>query len=76
MLDYKKLSKEFTRRLKEFDKEKLESWIDYDNNRDLNKLLKGEKVTLHIAIIKVNNISDPRETILNEKFACSLETAA
>lgn len=32
-LDYEKLSKEFTKKLQKFDKEKIDAWMKMDNKR-------------------------------------------
>lgn len=62
MLDYKKLSKEFTKKLNQFDKNRLEQWISFDQNRqELDKLLSGEKVRIQICNISISKLIDPRE---------------
>ena len=45
MIDYKKLRGEFSKKLQEFDKEKLVKWMEFDCNRDiLSRLLHVEVV--------------------------------
>jgi len=64
MLDYKKLSSEFTEKLNQYDEDRLEQWISYDKIRkDLDRLLNGEKVTFHPDDIQVSILNDPRELI-------------
>jgi len=73
MLDYKKLDKEITLTLQQFDKEQLERWIEFDKNREtMENLLSGETVMLELESIRVRKLSDPRENIssnTNNTFA-------
>lgn len=62
MLDYKKLSKEFTKKLNQFDKDRLEQWIFFDQKRqELERLLNGEKVRIQIKSVSISKLVDPRE---------------
>lgn len=64
MLDYKKLSRDFTDRLNQFDKDRLEQWVSFDLKREiLNKLLDGENVLINVANVHVSKLVDPRENI-------------
>lgn len=66
MLNYKKLSNDFSVRLKQFDDIKLLQWVEFDNNRNfLDKLLNGETVSLKLVPAKIQKINDLRESISN-----------
>lgn len=64
MLDYKKLSDDFTNKLNQFDEEKLTQWLSFDQQRqEIDKLINGEQVLIHFENISVSKISDPLELI-------------
>lgn len=64
MLDYKKLDTEFTNLLNQFDKERLEQWIAFDQKRlDTERFLSGESVPIHKDNTLLSILSDPLELI-------------
>ena len=64
MLDYKKLSDEFTVKLSQFDEDRLEKWLSFDQSRQTcENLFNGEEVIIQTANIPVSKLSDPRELI-------------
>jgi len=77
MINYNNLRKKFTNKLKEFNKEKLVKWIEFDNNRDvLNKLLSGERVGIKIVTTRIYKLTDSRENIESTVDDFSSATAA
>lgn len=64
MLDYKKLDNEFTVLLNQFDEDRLEQWIAFDQKRlEMERLLNGDIVPIQNAYVGISYLSDPREII-------------
>lgn len=77
MIDYKHLRHKFTEKLSEFDKDKLQNWIEFDQNRTaLGKLLKGENVTLQYKTSTPYKLTDKRESIDSSVEKYSYEKAS
>lgn len=59
MLDYKKLSDEFSVKLQQFDKEFLETWIAFDQQREFfNKVKCQETAVFTSRVVKTLKVSD------------------
>ena len=77
MLDYKKLKNEFTNKLQQFDKEQLQQWVAFDNNRAMiTNLLDGKEVIIHWDTLMASKLSDPREQINTSSSNNSFAMAA
>lgn len=80
MLDYNKLSEEFTKKLNTFDKGKLIEWIDFDASRILAESSPEKSIVLDSEIISDSLIiSDPKENVeadLNDFTYMSYDLAA
>jgi hypothetical protein len=77
MLNYKKLSEEFTNKLNEYSKAQLKQWMVFDQNREwLSKLVSENKIEFELEhrSIESTKIDDSRETVLlvNNSFEYAL----
>lgn len=62
MIDYKALKDKFSQKLQEFDKQKLATWLEFDQNREqLSKLIAGETIELKLESAKSSKLNDKRE---------------
>lgn len=63
MLDYNKLSSDFSNKLQQFDKDFLESWIAFDQEREVvNTLCRNETATFSSKLGKTKDVGGTENT--------------
>lgn len=76
MLNYNLLRKEFSKKLQQFDKNQLEKWIKFDQDRILfERLLSCDMIVINPDTISPSRLYDERESI-DEQYDIKFAYAA